>query len=398
MDHDRRTFLTRTGMGVLAALAALGLDDNMLAGPSPAQAHAEHRSLSVANKRPTNGPTTLLIDIDTGVDDASALVWLLSQTIYRVDLLGICTVAGNTSLVNATNNLLTVLETVAPEQRIPVVMGAAKPLASELTSVTKLIHGPDGLWGAQKTHNLDRLPKDAPAFYARMAQSRPGFTIVALGPLTNVAQTLQRFPQAKHGIGRIVWLGGAKYGGNHTPVSEFNAWQDPEAAQMVLQSGIPISMTPLDTVTSFAITAKDVQSLERGNLGGRFLVQPLTGLLGAFQRLAGAESANLPDVAAMMVALDPSLAQTQPALVKIVTDQSLARGQTIVALTDFERLALIASDAELSALVDRFFADPSFNLMAAFRAILAREPDNVSWVNTIDAATVRRHFLKSLTK
>ena len=398
MNLDRRTFLTRTGMGVLAALAALGLNEDMLLGPATADAQAEHRSFLAANKRPAHEPIALAVDIDPGVDDAAALVWLLDQTLYRVDLLGICTFAGNTSLVNATNNTLTILDAVAPDQRIPVVMGAEKPLASELSSVTKLIHGPDGLWFAQRPHNLDPLPKDAPAFYARLAQSRPGFTLVALGPLTNIAQTVQRFPQAAQGIGRIVWLGGAKCGGNHTPVSEFNAWQDPEAAQIVLQSGIPITIVPLDTFTSFAITAKDVRALERGSVGGRFLVQPLTGLLGAFERLAGVASANLPDVVTMIVALDPSLAQAQPALVKIITDQSLARGQTIVALNFLERLTLIASDAELSALVDRFFADPSFDLLAAFGAILAREPDNVSWVHTLDAATVRKHFLKVLAK
>jgi purine nucleosidase len=398
MEHNRRTFLTRTGMGLLAACAALGLDRSILTGPAAAYAHPRPESTFDLREVAANESTALVIDTDPGVDDASALVWLLSQQRYRYDLLGICTVAGNTSLENATRNVLTVLEVAASNRRIPVVMGAEQPLNGELTSVTKLIHGPDGLWGAQKPLSLRGVQKNAAAFYHRLAQSRPGFTVVALGPLTNLAETLNRFPKSADGIGRIVWLGGAKCGGNQTPVSEFNAWQDPEAADIVLRSGIPITMVPLDTFTSFAITEEDVRRLEqRGTAGGQFLVRPLRGLLNAFKNLANSDQANLPDVVAMMVALDRSLATTEDALVKIITDQSLARGQTIVALSFIERLTLIASDAELSALVDRYLNDPQ-RLFAEFVAIVNREPANVQWAAAIDAARVRERFFQALIR
>ncbi|MBV9790316.1 MAG: nucleoside hydrolase, partial [Chloroflexi bacterium] len=240
--------------------------------------------------------------------------------------------------------------------------------------------------------------KNVSAFYHRLSQSRPGFTIVALGPLTNLAQTLQRFPRTAQGVGRIVWLGGAKCGGNQTTVSEFNAWQDPEAAEIVLKSGIPITMLPLDTFTDFAITTPDVDRLEAsGNTGGRFLVRPLRGLVAAFAALTGVPQANLPDVVAMMIALDSALATgRQEALVKIITDDCLARGQTIVGLTFIERLTMIASDREISAIVDRYANDMQ-RVVGEFAAIVNREPANVSWVSAIDVAGVTDRFFRALT-
>lgn len=397
MDHDRRTFLTRTGKGLLAAFVALGLDDSLLTGAAAAHAQAGSLSTFKTDKAAANGPPALVIDTDPGVDDASALIWLLSQRQYAYELLGICTVAGNSSLENATRNVLTVLDTVAPARRVPVLMGAERPLNSVLSSLPKLIHGQDGLWGAQKPLPIRGVQKNVPAFYHRLSQSRPGFTIVALGPLTNLAETLQRFPRTAEGIGRLVWLGGARCGGNQTPVTEFNAWQDPEAAEIVLESGIPITMLPLDTFTGFAITPEDADRLERSsNTGGRFLARPLRGLLAVFQQLIGVAQANLPDVVAMMVALDPALATPEEALVKIITDQCLARGQTIVGLSFMDRLTLIGSDAELSAIVDRYPNDPQ-RVVDEFVAIYHREPANVTWLSAIDAATVRERFFQALT-
>lgn len=396
MAQDRRTFLTRTGKTLLAACAALGLDASLLTDPAVAHGQTGPSSTLSTDKAVANGSTALVIDTDPGVDDASALVWLLSQQQYAYELLGICTVAGNTSLENATRNVLTVLDTIAPTRRVPVLMGAEQPLNSELSSIPKLIHGQDGLWGAQKSLPIRGVQKNVPAFYHRLSQSRPGFTVVALGPLTNLAQTLQRFPRTAEGIGRIVWLGGAKCGGNQTAVAEFNAWQDPEAAEIVLQSGIPITMLPLDTFTGFAITSADVDRLERSsNPGGRFLVQPLRGLLRAFQLLAGVAQANLPDVVAMMVALDPTLATAQEALVKIITDDCLARGQTIVGLSFIERLTLIATDQELSAIVDRYPNDMQ-RVVNEFFAIYSREPANVTWLSAINVAGVRDRFFQAL--
>ncbi|MBV9789262.1 MAG: nucleoside hydrolase, partial [Chloroflexi bacterium] len=127
MDHDRRTFLTRSGKGLLAVCAALGLNESFFEAAA-AQAQASSPSTFKQDDVAANGSTALVIDTDPGVDDASALVWLLSQRQYAYELLGICTVAGNTSLENATRNVLTVLDTVAPRRNIPVLMGAEQPL------------------------------------------------------------------------------------------------------------------------------------------------------------------------------------------------------------------------------------------------------------------------------
>ncbi|HWQ12054.1 MAG TPA: nucleoside hydrolase, partial [Roseiflexaceae bacterium] len=152
----------------------------------------------------------LFVDTDAGVDDAVAIAWLLRAA--RV--VGFSTVFGNSTVEDATRNLLTLLE--AAGQRVPVAVGAAGPLAGERPRTATLIHGPDGFWGAQRRYDLCDLPHDAPAAIAAAARAHPGLTLVALGPLTNVALAAQRFPQELAGR-RLVALGGAWRGGNTTP-------------------------------------------------------------------------------------------------------------------------------------------------------------------------------------
>jgi purine nucleosidase len=138
----------------------------------------------------------VIIDTDAGVDDATAIAYFLSQKTQPVQLLGITAVAGNTAVENSANNALTLLETA--NLSTPVVVGAAQPLSRTLSHTGKLIHGPDGLWfvGAAHPHDLSTLSHDVPAFYYQMAQQHPGATLIALGPLTNVARAIQQNPQA----------------------------------------------------------------------------------------------------------------------------------------------------------------------------------------------------------
>lgn len=340
----------------------------------------------------------LIVDTDGGVDDAAALAWLLTQEEYDVDLLGITTVAGNTSVENATNNTLIFLE-AAGRTDVPVVIGAAAPLVKPLSLTPWFLHGPDGLWfvGLQNPHDLSGLPTDAPAFYRDAAVNHPGATLLALGPLTNIAQAIDQYPAEMALLGEIVVLGGAKFGGNTTPVSEYNLWQDPDAAVQVLNAGIPITMLTLDGFEELEFKQKDVEKLaDKGNAAAQLLAIPLQ-FYADVQFQQGAETFTIPDVAAVIYYFEREWGDEQSGLVKPVTDASDANGQTIIGLTLNERVTMIGDDAELSNLTLLAFTDPTFDLQAALGAILSREPDNAWVVMDIDEKNIRRQFMKDMT-
>lgn len=340
----------------------------------------------------------LVIDTDAGVDDAAAIMWLLSQSDYPVEILGFSTVAGNTTVKNATQNVLTILD-LMERRKLPVVMGASKPFVEPLSRTTAMIHGPDGFWfaSAQNQHDLVALKKDVPAFYREIVEAHPGATLLALGPLTNLAQAVSRYPDVMRRFGRIVALGGAKAGGTRTPVAEYNVGQDPEAAHQVLSAGLPLTLVPLDTHRAFTITKADLpEILVKGTRADRVLRKPLQTYVDVITRFGKTSMVSLPDVVAAIYAVDESLGKTQPALVKVVTEPCLARGQTIIGLTFSERITMIATDPELGTLVDQALTHPDFNFSAALEEILEREPDNVQLVTQVNHQKMLSLFKSAL--
>jgi inosine-uridine nucleoside N-ribohydrolase len=353
-------------------------------------------STSLAQSAPK--PLDLVINTDAGVDDSAAIDWLLSQKDYPVDILGIGTTAGNATVNNTTNNVLTVLDALG-QQNIPVAVGAAAPLFEPLSRTDSLLHGPDGLWGVgvEHPHDLSGLSHDVPSFYRDLAQAHPGATLLSLGPLTNLAQTWEEYPDALKSFKQIIVLGGAINGGNITPNAEYNIWQDPEAANELLSSGLPITLVPLNAFKNFTLTAADLQTLQtQGNQATQLIARPIQDYAAAQIGLGTSTSASFPDVTAAMYAVDSSLGTSQSALVKVDKDPGLARGETVAGLTLNQRIQLIASDAELSQLAERVFSDPNFNIQAAEEAILAREPDNASLVTEIDSQRMHALFLNAL--
>lgn len=341
----------------------------------------------------------LIIDTDPGIDDAVALAWLLSQTTYPVVIVGIGIVAGNTHPDQGANNALTVLHTFNRAD-IPLAIGVARPFVYPLSRTNRLIHGPDGLWfaGAQPPHDAGHCQRDAPAFYRDLAQANPGATLLALGPLTNLAQTVQRYPEALRALGRIVILGGAKGTGSVTPVAEYNFWQDPQAAAIVLAAGLPLTLLPRDTFTAFALSAAEVKEVcGRETAVMRLLGPPLQRYASLYTGMGRAPAATIPDLVAAMFALDPDLGSTQPALVKVITESGLARGQSVIGMSFNERLTMITDDEELGDLAERALADPGFDLMAAVAHIAGREKDNAQVVTSINAAAMRDLFFKTFT-
>lgn len=396
-----KTLAIEVGVRLLLPLAMLATLEQ-IGGMGTAQAKVVDaiRAAPLPNSTslapPTSRPLELVIDTDGGVDDAAAISWLLSQTDYPVDILGFGTVAGNTSVKNAANNVLTLLDTLGRTD-IPVAIGAAAPLKQPLSQTGSLINGPDGFWGAQKPHDLRGLSRNVPTFYRDLAQAHPGATLLTLGPLTNLAKAWKQYPKAIGRFKQIIVVGGAKNGGNRTPVTEFNIWQDPEAADELLKAGLPITLVPLDTFEEFTLTDSDLLALPLlGSVAAKLIAKPLQTYAIVQTVFGDRTDVPIPDVAAAMYALDSSLGTAQSALVKVVTEPSLARGQTVIGLTQSERLPMIASDAELNRLAQQAIADPTFNLRAALDAILAREPYNAQLVTDIEEQRMRELFFSAL--
>lgn len=250
-----------------------------------------------------------LIDTDPGIDDALALLFAWSSPEIRVE--AITTVAGNVSVDAASTNLLRLLALRRPDPGPVVAAGAAGPLARALTTATRY-HGEDGLGDLPDWPPVERLPRtpDAVAVILEAARRHEqDLTIVALGPLTNLALALKEDAAALGRVGRVVAMGGAvDVPGNVTPTAEFNMFVDPEAAHRVLAAGLPLEVVPLDATRQAVLPRAGMRATLARAPG------PLASRIQGFSergfRIAhsdGAHGMTLHDPLAVGLALDPSL-------------------------------------------------------------------------------------------
>lgn len=323
-------------------------------------------------------PLPIFIDTDIGCDDALAIAWLLRRPEARV--IGFSTVYGNSSLQNTTANLLTLLDAMGCS--LPVVCGAAAPLAYPRMSAGALAHGPDGLWGAQQPVDLSEVPQGAPSAIAAAARSHPGLTLIALGPLTNVARAVQAYPEDMRGV-RLVVLGGAYESGNISPTAEFNIFADPHALAVVLEANLQINLITLDAFEQMRVESGPLtrRLSSEGGRAGAILAQALAGYAAALTRGMGGPIA-IPDAAAVVYALRPDLAEAEAATVRVVVDGELTRGQTIIATSLGHQIALGLGASGLSRLADLVAAGA--NLERAITDALRRAPHNARVVRRLD--------------
>ncbi len=273
-------------------------------------------------------PIPVILDCDPGHDDAIALLLALASP--ELELVGVTTTYGNQTLEKTTANALRVLELVERTD-IPVSAGAERPLARELV-VAAHVHGESGLDGPSLPEARSRpIPDDAAAFTAAVVSGSPQpVTVVATGPLTNVARYLVE--HGPEGIGRIVVMGGAIAEGNFTPAAEFNIWCDPEAAAAVFDSGLDVSMMGLD-VTHQALLGADVEARLRdtGRIGA--FVADLNVYFTRYHRETyGWEGAPIHDAVAVAHLIRPGLVETRHRNVEVELESELCRGRTVVDL------------------------------------------------------------------
>ncbi|OYP16648.1 nucleoside hydrolase [Streptomyces sp. FBKL.4005] len=277
----------------------------------------------------TGQPIPVIIDCDTGVDDALAL--LLAVRHPGLDLRAVTCVAGNTDVDGVVRNTLTVLEQAgAPD--IPVARGAERPLLEPARSAP--VHGTDGI-GDLGLPAPTRTPAavDAVTLLHReiLASPRP-VTLIPTAPLTNIALLLRTHPEVTRNIERIVFMGGAVEVGNATPVAEFNVWHDPEAAAILLTAGVPITMYGLDVFRQVVVDSAEVHRLRASGEPGTRLAGELLAHRPAHQGEPpeAEEAGGLGDAGAVCAVADPQGITTRLLPVEVSLAPGPARGQTVV--------------------------------------------------------------------
>jgi purine nucleosidase len=295
-------------------------------------------------------------DMDPGIDDALALILALKSPEVRIA--GITTVAGNASVEMTSANARRVLEYLNVA-RIPVAMGAEHPLNHPLEHALSH-HGPDGLANCNlPPPRLPLHPDKAWDFLARSVLDVPGeITLIATGPLTNVAHAFRLYPELPGCLARLVLMGGGygltPYGkGNRTPFAEFNIWQDPEAAAIVFDSAANIFAVGLD-VTMDPATCLNSQHLERIRMGHTPAARLVAQLVEYEVDCHGC--CRMHDPLALAVLLDSSLLDFTLARVKIVEGNGRERGATRVLPSDSSRLIHVASAVEGPRFLELFLS------------------------------------------
>ena len=277
----------------------------------------------------------VLLDGDPGHDDAIA--WMLAKASPRLEIRAVTSVSGNQTIEKTTRNALRICTLLGI--RAPVAMGLARPLLSEaLTAplvsepmVAPSVHGETGLDGPALPEPLRRPePISAVEQMVRVLRaSGEPVTLVSTGPLTNVAALLLSHPELKSRIGRISMMGGGIRHGNWTPAAEFNILVDPEAAELVFRSGVPITMAGLDVTEQALVYPEEFQRI-------RAVGNPVAGVVAdwldffyRFHREKGYRGAPVHDGVAVAALIAPELFRGEELYIEVETGGDYCRGATI---------------------------------------------------------------------
>jgi pyrimidine-specific ribonucleoside hydrolase len=273
-------------------------------------------------------PRPVVLDVDTGVDDACAL--LLAARHPDLDLLAVSCVGGNAPLDLVVANTLTVLE-AAGRDDVPVAAGSARPLL-EAARDARHVHGEDGLGDLDWPRSTRRPdPRHAVELLRDVIRDAPEpVTLVTLAPLTNIALLLRTYPDVAAGLGDVVVMGGAANVGNATASAEFNVFHDPEAAAIVLDAAADLSLRVtlygLDVFYQPTVTAAQARALAAtADPAAR-----LAGLLIGFQCERFGDPATIGDAGAVCAVLDPDALRTERLPVRVELGGSWSRGRTVV--------------------------------------------------------------------
>ncbi|NQT61272.1 MAG: nucleoside hydrolase [Bacteroidetes bacterium] len=291
----------------------------------------------------SNSDKKIIIDCDTGIDDALALLLALQHSDWNI--LGITAVSGNVPLEHTAPNCIRICTLAG--KKIPVYAGAAKPLYCKYRTAEQ-VHGKNGLGGVELPLGYDVEEEPALSYLTRTVRENPGdIEIIAVGPLTNIALAVLTDPHFSENVAHLTIMGGAIHGGNATAAAEFNIYADPEAAKIVFNAGIPMTMIGLD-VTNRALLGFDV--VERWRASDNTVVRTAGELLFSFHHLLDGIEAKgyaLHDPLTIAYVMDPTLVTTRDLFIDVETKNSLANGKTVA-----DELQVTGNKPNVSAAVD----------------------------------------------
>ena len=269
----------------------------------------------------------VIIDCDPGIDDAIAL--FIGFAADNLDIRAITTVAGNVGINKTTNNALKLVEYIGKSVR--VARGASRPIMKEPVTAEE-VHGSSGLGNMVIPEAMGSIYyKNAyDTIYEEAINCKGGLQIIALGPLTNIALTLMKYPDVKKKISSITLMGGSIGIGNCTPSAEFNIYADPEAAKVVFESGIDIIMVGLDATHKALVFEADIEEIFSFKNGPSDLIGECMLSHLEFYKRRGFKGAALHDPSTVAAVIDESLIKTQYLNVEIETKGEFTSGKTVV--------------------------------------------------------------------
>lgn len=290
----------------------------------------ERQNLSLQNKRFLM-TKKIIIDTDPGVDDAMAILFALSSK--ELEVLGLTSIFGNVRTELASANALRLLE-IAERTDIPVAQGTSQPLKLKFEQPADFVHGKDGFGNINLPEPKGKVVQDSAAqFIVDTILKHPNeVTLIALGPLTNLALALEKNPEITKLVKEVVIMGGAiKINGNVTPVAEANIVNDPHAADIVLTADWPVTLIGLDVTTKTIMTDQDLERLKsHSKKYGDFLYKISQFYLNFYVNSHGYSGICVHDPSTIAYVLEPELFHTQKGPVRVVTDDSIAIAQTIM--------------------------------------------------------------------
>ena len=275
----------------------------------------------------------VMIDCDVGVDDALALILAFHSP--ELDVKAVTGVNGNVPLKQVFENIQKVLSLIQPKNKPLIAKGADQPLKGK-NIYAHSVHGKDGLGGAKidRREGLEGwqfFPGRADELITKMARQYPDeMTLIATGPLTNLALALQRDPEGMGKLEAVAIMGGAvRTRGNITPYAEFNIFSDPLAAKIVLESGLPITLVPLDVTQQVSLTPQWMEERVKpiNNVFSKFVIE-VTGYDSTRHQFRNKELIHLHDPLAVGVVIDPTLVRKERLPIDVETQADEHYGKT----------------------------------------------------------------------
>ena len=314
----------------------------------------------------------ILIDTDPGVDDALAI--LLAMLSPELHIEAITTVCGNVPVTQGTENLLRILGVLNLEDFPLIAQGEAQPLVKPLVTAAH-VHGDDGLGNVSQLRNADGSPLYPPAntsisstsgvdiILEMVTRYADELTLVALGPLTNIAKAIRKDPAKMQGLQKIVLMGGAfeEYG-NVTTTAEFNIFVDPHAAQEVFHANIPIDIAPLDATHQVVLTGERLhaETDRRSDRVSQFLKDATQSCMEFYRQHVGFWGFHIHDALPIGMLTRPDYFESVAADVQVETEGTLTSGMTVTDLRPERRHpnpnAQVCIKVAAEAFLDHFFA------------------------------------------